>query len=101
MGTTTPTREQAFELLKEFNQTDSLIKHALSVEAVMRHFARKRGEDEEKWGVIGLVHDLDYEKFSGPALPQDRRNPAAAAVAGGVHPCRGEPRLGGLLGGAA
>jgi putative nucleotidyltransferase with HDIG domain len=59
----TPTREQAFELLKEFNHTDSLIKHALTVEAVMRHFARKRGEDEEKWGVIGLVHDLDYEKF--------------------------------------
>jgi len=59
----TPTREQAFELLKEFNQTDSLIKHALTVEAVMRHFARKRGEDEEKWGIIGLVHDLDYEKF--------------------------------------
>ena len=63
MGAHTPTREQAFELLKEFNQTDSLIKHALTVEAVMRHFARKRGEDEEKWGVIGLVHDLDYEKF--------------------------------------
>jgi len=63
MGTTTPSREQAFELLTEFNQTDSLIKHALAVEAVMRHFARKRGEDEEKWGVIGLVHDLDYEKF--------------------------------------
>jgi putative nucleotidyltransferase with HDIG domain len=63
MGDHTPTREQAFELLTEFNQTDSLIKHALAVEAVMRHFARKRGEDEEKWGVIGLVHDLDYEKF--------------------------------------
>jgi len=63
MGATTPTRVQAFELLKEFNQTDSLIKHALAVEAVMRHFARKRGEDEEKWGIIGLVHDLDYEKF--------------------------------------
>jgi putative nucleotidyltransferase with HDIG domain len=63
MGDQTPTREQAFELLTEFNQTDSLIKHALAVEAVMRHFARKRGEDEEKWGVIGLVHDLDYEKF--------------------------------------
>jgi len=63
MDATTPTRKQAFELLKEFNQTDSLIKHALAVEAVMRHFARKRGENEEKWGVIGLVHDLDYEKF--------------------------------------
>jgi putative nucleotidyltransferase with HDIG domain len=63
MGDHTPTREQAFELLTEFNQTDSLIKHALAVEAVMRHFARKRGADEEKWGIIGLVHDLDYEKF--------------------------------------
>jgi putative nucleotidyltransferase with HDIG domain len=63
MGGHTPTREQAFELLTEFNQTDSLIKHALTVEAVMRHFARQRGEDEEKWGIIGLVHDLDYEKF--------------------------------------
>jgi putative nucleotidyltransferase with HDIG domain len=63
MEATTPTRQQAFELLKEFNQTDSLIKHALAVEAVMRHFARKRGEDEEKWGLIGLVHDLDYERF--------------------------------------
>lgn len=63
METNTPTREQAFALLTEFNQTDSLVKHALAVEAVMRHFARQRGEDEEKWGVIGLVHDLDYEKF--------------------------------------
>jgi putative nucleotidyltransferase with HDIG domain len=60
---TTPSREQAFELLTEFNQTESLIKHALAVEAVMRHFARKRGGEEEKWGIIGLVHDLDYEKF--------------------------------------
>lgn len=58
-----PTREEALELLKEFNQSDSLIKHALAVEGVMRYAARKRGEDEEKWGVIGLVHDLDYEKY--------------------------------------
>jgi predicted hydrolase (HD superfamily) len=59
----TPTRETALALLKEFNQSDSLIKHALAVEAVMRHFARRRGQDEEKWGIVGLVHDLDYEKF--------------------------------------
>lgn len=59
----TPTRATALELLKEFNQSDSLIKHALAVEAVMRHFARRRGQDEEKWGIVGLVHDLDYEKF--------------------------------------
>jgi predicted hydrolase (HD superfamily) len=58
-----PTREAALALLKEFNQSDSLIKHALAVEAVMRHFARRRGQDEEKWGIVGLVHDLDYEKF--------------------------------------
>ena len=58
-----PTREEAFDLLKKYNQSDSLVKHALAVEAVMRYMARKRGEDEEKWGVIGLVHDLDYEQF--------------------------------------
>lgn len=58
-----PTREEAFQLLKEYNQEDSLIKHALSVEGVMRYIARKNGEDEEKWGIIGLVHDLDYEKY--------------------------------------
>ena len=58
-----PSREEAFSLLKEYNKTEGLIKHALAVEAVMRYCARKRGEDEEKWGVIGLVHDLDYEQF--------------------------------------
>lgn len=58
-----PTREEALALLKRYNENDALIKHALAVEAVMRYAARKRGEDEEKWGVIGLVHDLDYEKF--------------------------------------
>lgn len=57
------TREQAWELLTEYNQSDALLKHALAVEAVMRHFARLYGEDEEKWGVIGLLHDLDYEQF--------------------------------------
>ena len=61
--TAQPTREEAFQLLKEYNQSDSLIKHALAVEGVMRYIARKRGEDEDKWGIIGLVHDLDYEKY--------------------------------------
>jgi putative nucleotidyltransferase with HDIG domain len=59
----TPTREDAFRLLRRYNETESLIKHALAVEGVMRYMARKRGADEEKWGIIGLVHDLDYEKF--------------------------------------
>lgn len=63
MSSKVPNREEAYQLLTEYNQSDSLIKHALAVEGVMRYFARKRGEDEEKWGVIGLVHDLDYEQF--------------------------------------
>jgi putative nucleotidyltransferase with HDIG domain len=63
MSSNTPTRGEAYRLLIEYNQNESLIKHALAVEGVMRYFARKRGEDEEKWGVIGLIHDLDYEKF--------------------------------------
>jgi len=58
-----PTREEALALLKEYNQTESLINHGLAVEAVMRHMARKHNEDEEKWGIIGLVHDLDYGKY--------------------------------------
>lgn len=58
-----PTRAEAFALLQEFNSNDSLIKHALAVEGVMRHFARLRGQDEEQWGIIGLIHDLDYERF--------------------------------------
>ncbi|MBA7566493.1 HDIG domain-containing protein [Candidatus Atribacteria bacterium 1244-E10-H5-B2] len=63
MSSKVPTREEAYQLLTEYNKSDSLIKHALAVEGVMRYFARKRGRDEEKWGVIGLVHDLDYEQF--------------------------------------
>ena len=58
-----PTREEAFALLKKYNQTESLIKHAQAVEGVMRYCARQRKADEEKWGVIGLIHDLDYEQF--------------------------------------
>ncbi|MCJ7689112.1 MAG: hydrolase [Clostridiaceae bacterium] len=63
MEKTIPSREQAFELLKKYNKTDSLIKHGLSVEAVMRHFAKLNSEDVEKWGIVGLLHDLDYEMY--------------------------------------
>jgi putative nucleotidyltransferase with HDIG domain len=59
----TPSREQAYLLLKQYNQSESLVKHALSVEAVMRHFAAIYNEDIEKWGIIGLIHDLDYEQY--------------------------------------
>ncbi len=55
--------DEALSMLKEFNQSESLLRHAYSVEGVMRYMARKRGEDEEKWGTIGLMHDLDYERF--------------------------------------
>ncbi len=63
MNPEVPTREEAYKLLTEYNKSESLIKHALAVEGVMRYFAQKRGEDEEKWGIIGLIHDLDYEQF--------------------------------------
>lgn len=59
-----PTREEAFELLKEYNKNESLIKHALAVEGVMVHFAELfEVEDKAKWAVIGLIHDLDYEMY--------------------------------------
>lgn len=63
MGSTVPNREQALELLKKYNKSESLLHHAYAVEAVMRHFADLLGEDKEKWGIIGLVHDLDYEMY--------------------------------------
>ena len=58
-----PTYDEALALFKEFNQSESLLKHAYCVEGVMRYMARKAGEDEEKWGIVGLMHDLDYERF--------------------------------------
>jgi predicted hydrolase (HD superfamily) len=58
-----PTREMALELFLKYNKTDSLFRHALSVEGVMKYMARKAGEDENKWGIIGLIHDLDYEMY--------------------------------------
>jgi len=58
-----PTREQALALFKKYNKSESLLKHALAVEGVMKYMAKKTGEDEDKWGIIGLIHDLDYEMF--------------------------------------
>ena len=58
-----PSRNEAYALLCEYNKQESLIRHGLTVEDVMRYFAEKTGEDIEKWGVIGLCHDLDYEQF--------------------------------------
>ena len=57
------TREDAWNLLTEFTLSESLRKHALAVEACLRAYARKFSEDEEKWGIVGLIHDFDYEKY--------------------------------------
>jgi len=59
-------RQSAWGLLTEFTQSENLRKHALAVEACMRAYARKFGEDEELWGVTGLLHDFDYEKYPTP-----------------------------------
>jgi putative nucleotidyltransferase with HDIG domain len=56
-------REEAWSLLTEFTQSESLRKHALAVEACMRAYARKLGGDESLWGLVGLIHDFDYEKY--------------------------------------
>jgi putative nucleotidyltransferase with HDIG domain len=55
------TREEAYQILTEYTKNPNLIKHALAVESAMHAYARKFGEDEEKWGVVGLLHDFDYE----------------------------------------
>jgi putative nucleotidyltransferase with HDIG domain len=56
-------RDEALGLLHEYTKSDSLRKHALGVEAAMRAYAQKYGEDQEVWGVVGLLHDFDYEKY--------------------------------------
>ena len=55
-------REKAFALLQEYNQNQVLVVHGMAVEAIMRHYAAKAGEDVEYWGCVGLLHDVDYER---------------------------------------
>ena len=58
-----PTREEAWTILKKYNDSEALLHHGLTVEGCMRHFAELAGEDPELWGVVGLLHDVDYEKY--------------------------------------
>lgn len=67
-------RTEALALLKEFTQSESLVKHALAVEAAMRHYAALEGADPELWGAVGLLHDFDYERWPEP--PQHTREGA-------------------------
>jgi len=68
------TREQAWQLLCEYSPSDSLRKHGLAIEAAMRHYARHFGTDEETWGIVGLLHDFDYERW--PSVPEHTREGA-------------------------
>jgi len=68
-----PSRDEAYTLLRKYNQQESLIRHGLAVEAVMRYFAEKSGEDIEKWGIIGLCHDLDYDQFPDQHCTMSRK----------------------------
>jgi putative nucleotidyltransferase with HDIG domain len=67
-------REAAWQLLCEYTKGEGLRKHGLAVEAVMRYFARKFGEDEEVWGIVGLLHDFDYERY-----PNEQQHPFEGA----------------------
>ncbi len=75
-------REDALLLLREFTKSESLIKHALAVEAAMRAYAPRLGGDPELWGVVGLLHDFDYEQFPNP--PEHTRKGAEILRARGV-----------------
>ena len=74
--TTLPTREDAFALMQEYTQSESLRKHMLGVEGVMRAYAEKFGADVERWGLCGLIHDFDYERWPNAEHSADREHPA-------------------------
>jgi putative nucleotidyltransferase with HDIG domain len=74
-----PTREDAWKLLCEYTQSESLRKHMLAVETCVRAYARKSGADEELWGITALLHDFDYERFPNAEHAADREHPAEGA----------------------
>src|ERR671938_561297 len=82
--TALPSRDDTLALMQEYTQSDSLRKHMLAVEGAMRAYARKFGEDEERWGITGLIHDFDYERF-----PNNAHSPTEEHPAEGVRILRG------------
>ena len=72
----TPSRDEALAIMHEYTASDSLRKHMLSVEAAMRAYAEKFGEDPDHWGITGLVHDFDYERFPNEAHSPTEEHPA-------------------------
>ena len=71
-----PSRDDTLALMHEYTQSDSLRKHMLAVEGAMRAYARKFGEDEERWGITGLIHDFDYERFPNNAHSPTEEHPS-------------------------
>ena len=80
MPPTPPTREEALAIMHEFTQSDSLRKHMLAVEASMRAYAGRFGEDADRWGITGLIHDFDYERW-----PNQEHSPTTGHPAEGVR----------------
>src|SRR5215213_3758366 len=71
-----PSRDEALAIMHEYTASDSLRKHMLSVEAAMRAYAEKFGEDVDRWGIAGLIHDFDYERFPNNAHSPTEEHPA-------------------------
>jgi putative nucleotidyltransferase with HDIG domain len=80
MNNETPSRDETLAIMHEYTASDSLRKHMLSVEAAMRAYAGKFGEDVDRWGITGLIHDFDYERF-----PNDAHSPTEEHPAEGVR----------------
>lgn len=74
-----PSREDAWNLLCEYTQSESLRKHMLAVEACVQAYARKNGADQDLWGITGLLHDFDYERWPNNDHSPDREHPAEGA----------------------
>jgi predicted hydrolase (HD superfamily) len=94
------TRDEALALMQEYTASDALRKHMYAVEAAMRAYARKQGENEETWGLVGLLHDFDYERFPNPSRSASEEHPAHGV---GVLRTRGvaEPMARAILGHAS